>query len=86
DVNSVKSPVVIEAALSKLGRPLGELESIRQNITFEGIIPSDVIDRMSAYKSIYESGSGSALSAAESMLETSYYPTQYKVIFDYSST
>ncbi|MGN0622167.1 MAG: lipopolysaccharide biosynthesis protein [Porcipelethomonas sp.] len=86
DINSMKSPTVIEAALTELERPLDELESIRKNITFEGIMPDDAVDRISAYKSIFDNSSNSSLAAAQAMLETSYYPTQYKVYFDYANT
>jgi len=87
DVNSLKSPAVIEMALTNLDRSVAELEAIRQDITIEGIIPHDAIERITAYKSIYESGAGTgALDAAQQMLDTKYYPTQYNVYFNYAST
>lgn len=88
DVNTIKNPTVIESALTELGLSVESLEEIRQNISIDGIIPSNAIDKITTYKSIYEnaSGSSSALSAAQAMLDTSYYPTQFKVTFNYSST
>lgn len=88
DVNTIKNPTVIESALTELGLSVKSLEKIRQNIFIDGIIPSDAIDKITTYKSVYEnaSGSSSALSAAQAMLDTSYYPTQFKVTFNYSST
>ena len=86
DVNTLKSPTVIEAALTKLDRPLEELENIRKNISIEGIIPSDAIDRITTYKSVYEAASTNGLSAAQAMLDVTYYPTQYKVTFNYADT
>lgn len=87
DVNTLKSPAVIEMALTNLGRSVGELEAIRQDISIEGIIPKDAIERITAYKSIYESGAGnSSLDAAQQMLDTKYYPTQYNVSFNYANT
>lgn len=86
DVNSLKNPSVIESALTELGHPLDELETIRQGISIEGIIPSDAVDRITTYKSIYESGSNSAMTAAQAMLDVTYYPTQYKVKFNYAAT
>lgn len=86
DVNSLKNPQIIEGALTECGYPLELIEPIRRNITFKGIVPQDAIERITAYKTLYEAESGaSSLAALESMLEVSYYPTQYKVIFDYSS-
>ena len=87
DVNSLKSPAVIEMALTNLGRSVAELEAIRQDISIEGIIPQDAIERITAYKSLYQSGAGtSALDAAQQMLDTKYYPTQFNVCFNYANT
>lgn len=86
DVNSIKNPAVIEAALTELGMPLDELESIRQNIFVEGVIPADAIDRITTYKSVYENAQTGALSAAQAMLDVKYFPTQYTVNFNYAST
>lgn len=86
DANILKSPAIIESALTKLGHSLKEVESVRQGISVEGIRPADAIDRITVYQSIYEGGSSGALSAAEKMLETTYYPTQFKVYFNYANT
>lgn len=86
DVNSIKNPAVIEAALTELGQPLELLEPVRQNISIEGVIPKDAIDRITTYKSVYENASSGALNAAQAMLDTKYYPTQYKVNFNYAAS
>ncbi len=84
DVNSIKNPAVIESALTELGYDLNSLETIRSNITFEGSRPKDAIDRLTVYNRVLnESGD---IEAAERVLETSYYPTQYTVKFDYNNT
>ncbi len=84
DVNSIKNPEVIEAALSELGFGYEQLEVIRRNISFNGQRPKDVIERLTAYERVLnESGS---IAAAEKILETTYYPTQYTVTFDYNET
>lgn len=86
DVNSLKNPSVIEDSLTKLGLPLSELENVRQGIYIKGVLPSDAIDRITAYKSVYENASSGNLSAAQAMLDVSYYPTQYKITFNYAQT
>lgn len=86
DVNSIKNPAVIEAALTELSHPLEELEIIRRNIRIEGITPSDVIDRITTYQSVLDAGTSSSITAAQAILDTSYYPTQYKVNFNYADT
>ncbi len=84
DVNSIKNPEVIESALTELGYDLDKLEIIRRSITFKGQRPKDIIERLTTYDRVLnESGS---ISAAERILETTYYPTQYTVSFDYNET
>lgn len=83
DVNTLKSPIVIEKALTSLNMPLDKLESIRSGITIEGIVPQDAIDRITTYKSIFEQGN---LNAGQQMLETSYFPTQFRVTYNYSGS
>lgn len=86
DANVLKTPAVIEAALTKLGHSLRDLEVIRKNIRVEGITPSDTIDRLTLYHGILENGNSGAIQAAQQILDTSYYPTQYKVTFNYADT
>ena len=83
DVNSIKNPSVIESALTDLNLPLDLLENIRQGISFEGITPQDAIDRITVYKSAYDTGN---IQAAEKILDTTYYPTQFRVTFNYSAS
>ena len=83
DINTIKNPSVIRGALEKLDLPLDTLEDIRKNISIEGVIPDDAIARITMYKSVYEQGN---LNAGERMLETSYFPTQYRLTFNYSSS
>lgn len=86
DVNQIKTPAVIEAALTELGEPLSNLENIRQGISISGVIPSDAIDRITAYKSVYENAQSGNLNAAQAMLDVEYYPTQYEVKFNYAAS
>lgn len=83
DPNTLKSPAVIESALAELGETMDNLENIRQGITITGVIPSDAIDKITVYKSVYEQGN---LNAGERLLETSYFSTKYTVTFNYSKT
>ena len=84
DVNSIKNPTVIEMALTKLGYSLEYVESVRSAISIEGIVPSKAANEISVYKAAYEK-SGS-LQAAQSMLNVNYFPTQYRVTFNFSKT
>ena len=83
DPYSIKSPAVIESALTSLGKDLTSLEKIRQGITITGVIPANAQDKITMYKSVYEQGN---LNAGERMLEVTVNPTQFKVIFNYSGT
>ena len=86
DANSLKNPTVIEGALTALDMDINKLDSIRKSIHISGIIPEDAIDRITAYKNIYETANSGNLAAAEAMLDVSYYPTTYKVTFNYGDT
>lgn len=85
DVNSIKNPAVIEDAITQLGMDIGMLESIRENTSFEGIIPEDAVDRITAYKNVYENATAGNLAAVQAMLDVTYYPTKFKVTFDYGN-
>lgn len=84
DVNSLKNPEVITDALSSLDIDLNKVETVRSHISIAGIIPSNAIDRITLYKSVInQTGS---ITAAQNLLDTTYFSTQYKVTFNYSGT
>ncbi len=84
EVNSVKDPAVIEAALAELDIDKANLEPIRQGISFLGYKPKDAVDRITLYDKVLEKNGN--VSAVEKILETSYFPTQYRVSFNYNNT
>lgn len=84
EVTSVKNPAVIEAALDELGMDMTNLEPIRQGIAFEGIKPKNAVDRITLYDKVLDTNGN--VSAVEKILETTYFPTQYKVFFNYNET
>ncbi|MCR5729518.1 MAG: lipopolysaccharide biosynthesis protein, partial [Ruminococcus sp.] len=84
DVNMVKNSQVIADAMYKQDLDMEKAAVIQENITFEGIIPSDAIDKITAYKSVYENASSGNLAAAQAMLDVAFHPTQFKVFFDYN--
>lgn len=86
DVNTIRSPQVITDALNELDMDIEKLEPIRQNIRVSGIVPSDAIDRITTYKSIMDKAQNGSVAAADAVLDVSYYPTQYKITFDYNGT
>lgn len=86
DIYSVSNPNVIEAALTNLNMDLKYVEDIRQGISFYGIIPKDAADRITVYDSVYQNANSNSLQAAEKMLETTYYSTQFNAYFDYNNT
>ncbi|MCM1357958.1 MAG: hypothetical protein NC205_05135, partial [Prevotella sp.] len=82
----IKNPVVIEKALTNLGLPLDNLDDIRNGISIQGIIPTDAMDKILTYKNVYENANSNNLQAAQAMLDVYYFPTEYKVSFNYSGT
>ncbi|MBO4494166.1 MAG: lipopolysaccharide biosynthesis protein [Ruminococcus sp.] len=85
DIETVKSPKVIEMALTEMGIDLEMVESVRSNIRFQYIIPQDAYDKFKVYNSVMDKASSGVLSAAQEMLDVKYYPTKYTVIFDYGN-
>lgn len=86
DVNTVKSPAVIEMALTELNIDIKELESVRDAISFKKIMPQDAYDKFTVYNSILNNSNSGSIEAAEKVLETSYFPTQFTVVYNSSKT
>ena len=84
DVNKIKSPSVIEAALTSLNIPLGNVESIRRNISIKGVVSEEELNKKNIYQGIYEKGGNAALSAIEDLIENGDFPTHYIISLDYS--
>lgn len=85
DVNKIKSPNIIESALTSLNEPLSYVEGIRENISIKGIIPSDDMEKVTLYQSVYSQGGSSALTAADELLSTSLNPTFFVITLDYGA-
>jgi len=88
DINSIKDPNIISDALDHLCLEQKLVDSVRNSISFESVIPQDAYDRITAYNEIIDKNSSgsSVLSAVEKKFETTYYATTYKVYFNYSGT
>lgn len=89
DVNTIKNPNVITAALATLGmydEYASQVEQIRAGIKVIPVTPTDAIDKMTVYQSVLDKSSGGNLAAAQALLDTTYYPTQFKVEFSYAGT
>ena len=83
-VETIKSPNVIESALTDLNLEIEQLEYVRQGITITGITPKDTVARLTQYSNVINKNGN--IAAAEKILETTYFPTQYTVSFDYTAT
>ena len=84
DIETMKSPRVIEMALTEMGLDIESLEDVRRNISFGYKMPQDAYEKLKAYNSVMEKATSGSLSAAQAMLDVKYYPTQFDVVFDYS--
>lgn len=85
DVNKIKSPNIIESALTNIDESLSYVENVRRNISIKGVIPNDALDKISLYQSVYSKGGSAALDAVNSLLEIGYYPSYYVITFDYNT-
>lgn len=86
DVNTLKDPSVIKDTLTELDIDQSKLEAIRKGISFKGVIPKDAADRITLYDKILDGNTSGGLQAAEKILDTTYFPTQYFVYFNYNET
>lgn len=75
DINKLKSPNVIQEALDNIGETSFSVDSIRQNISIEGIIPEDAVERITVIKEMALDD----VSNYEKILDVSYFPSQYVV-------
>lgn len=75
DINMIKSPVVIRAALDSLGDTSMDVEKVRENIVIEGVIPEDAVERITAIERMAEKDA----SNYERILDVSYFSSQYVV-------
>lgn len=83
-VNTIKSEEIIREVLAEMNIPEDRCDVIRRNITFEGVIPEDAIKRITTYNNVFKSAGD--VSSSIKVSDSTYYPTQYRVHFDYAST
>lgn len=87
DTNAIKSDKCVTDALSALGYPADLMETVQNNIFIDGIVANTAIDKITAYKSVYDSADKAASGAwIETIHDATYHPTQYRVSFNYSNT
>ncbi len=82
-VNTIKSFDIIEKAAEGMDIDKNQIDAIRRGITFEGKIPQDAINRITSQSNIF---AGGKVEGTEQISETTYYPTQYTVHFNYAET
>lgn len=85
DPNSLKNPVVIEAALTACGMDLEILEDVRNGIEVDGVVPEDTISRLTAYHNVFENATN-GMPAAQAILDESWFSTQYIIEFTFRET
>ncbi len=81
DINKIKSPNIIESSLTTLNLPIQYVENVRRNITIDGIVPSEDLDKISLYQEAY-SKSSYGLEAINELLNINYFPSYYIINFD----
>ena len=75
DISLIKSPYVIQGALTELGIDEKYNETIRKNINIEGVIPEDAVERITVINKMAEKDTENY----EKLLDVSYFPSQYLV-------
>ena len=77
DINKIKSPAVIQKALDGLGISTEYIENVRSNISVEGVIPEDAVERITVINKMAENNG----QYYQQLLDVSYFPSQYVVYF-----
>ena len=77
DINKIKSPAVIQKALNSLDISAEYIEAVRSNISVEGVIPEDAVERITVINKMAEDDG----KYYEQLLDVSYFPSQYVVYF-----
>lgn len=80
DVNSIKSDKIVEDSMKELGINNESVENVQRAISIDGVVPDDVIDRITSYKVSF--GEGSEIITSKDVKDTTYYPTKYNISID----
>lgn len=75
DINKLKSPKVVEDALTTFGAAQYDVEEICASIEIDGIIPEDAVERIMSTAEMELDD----VSNQEKITDVSYYPSQYVV-------
>ncbi|WP_026518049.1 hypothetical protein [Butyrivibrio sp. MC2021] len=73
DVNLIRSPYVIQAALLERGYDESYVETVRENLSIDGVIPKDALERITVIKNMAQKES----KYYEQLLDVSYFPSEY---------
>lgn len=71
--DSLKSKNIISESLKEMNIE-GDTDKIYSGILISGVVPSNIIDRITSYTPIYDS---KTVASSKDIQDTSYYPTQY---------
>lgn len=83
DKQSIKDEKIVSQALEEMGLSQDLLETVCSGLIIKSKVSTDAISSISNYKSIYSSD---MKKWTESMKDTSYHPTAFEVLFNYSET
>ncbi len=84
DVSKLSSPAIVKNALESLNLSAEdtEVDEVRNSISIGSVIPQDAYEKITAYQSVFDVGNTNALSAVQSMLGVTYFPSRYTVELD----
>ena len=86
DTNAIKSDQVVTEALTEMSLSADLKETVQNSIFIDGIVADSAIEKIIQYDSVYNASGTNGTTWMESMRDTSYHPTQYRVSFNYSNT
>ncbi len=79
DIRKMSAPAVVVPALERAGlEDILTVEAVRKAITFQGLVPQNIQDKIGVTRSIAQSDA----SALEELLDISYHPSEYLLTLD----
>ena len=85
DVNKIKSPTVMQDALSASGIDMTQLGDFQDAVKIQGVIPNGAYERMSMYYDMLSKNTSDTTTVVNTLLDTQYQVLRYVISFEYST-
>lgn len=81
NIEEISSQSVVEDALHSLGYDTSNVQSVRENLSFRGVLPEKYLDQRTLFNKLLEKNSN--LEVVNTLLDAEYEPSSYIVSLNY---